>query len=57
MTFDPNYFGAHYAAALLAEHEGNAAKQHQEKGTAQQLWVHVDPDLKELAQVSAGGTR
>ena len=56
MTFDPNYFGAHYAAALVAAHESNAVKQHQEMTAAQQLWSHADPGLKELAQVSASGT-
>jgi len=53
----PNYFGAHYAAALLATRDGNAAKQRQEMATARQLWSHADPDLRELAQVSASGTR
>ena len=57
MTFDPNYFGAHYAASLVAAHDGNAAKQHQEEAAAQQLWSHADPNLQELAQVSTGGTR
>ena len=54
MTFDPNYFGAHYAAALLATRDGNAAKQRQEMATARQLWSHADPDLRELARVSSG---
>jgi len=53
MEFDPKYFGAHYAAALVAEHNGNAAKSHQEMAAAKQLWNHADPGLPELAQIDA----
>jgi hypothetical protein len=53
MTFDPSYFGAHYAAALIAEHHGDSARQHKEMAAAQQLWSHADPNLRELAQVSS----
>jgi hypothetical protein len=45
MTFDPNYFGAHYAAALPATRDPNAAKLRQEMATARRLWSHADPDL------------
>jgi hypothetical protein len=55
MNFDPSYFGAHYAAALVAAHEGNIAKQQQEMATAKELWSHADPGLKELAQAFASG--
>ncbi len=56
LAFDPNYFGAHFAAALVAEHQGNAAKSRQEFSTAKQLWSHADPGLPELSQVN-GTTR
>jgi tetratricopeptide (TPR) repeat protein len=53
MDFDPNYFGAHYAAALMAEHNGNVAKSHQEMAAAKQLWSHADPGLTELSQIDS----
>ncbi len=56
MTFDPNYFGAHYAAALLAAHEGDTATQSKEMAAARQLWSHADADVRELAQTSISGT-
>ena len=49
MAFDPNYFGARYAAAMMAIHNGDAAKAHQEAAAAKQLWSHADPNLIELA--------
>lgn len=53
MHFDPNYFGAHYEVALLAEHSGNTAKAQQEIASAKQLWSHADPGLPELAQLDS----
>jgi len=53
MSFDSDYFGAHYAAGLVAEHNGDAAKAHQEMATAKQLWVHADPGLVELSQIDS----
>ena len=49
MTFDPNYFGAHYAAAQMATHNGDAAKAATEMTAAKALWSHADPDVVELA--------
>jgi hypothetical protein len=53
MEFDPKYFGAHYAAALVAKHDGNVAKEQQEMAAAKQLWSRADPGLPELAQIDA----
>ena len=53
MDFDPNYFGAHYAAAFVAEHNGNVAKSHQEMAAAKQLWSHADPGLTEHSQIDS----
>jgi hypothetical protein len=53
LDFDPNYFGAHYAAALVAEHNDNAAKAHQELAAARQLWSCADPGLPELSQIDS----
>jgi hypothetical protein len=53
ITFDSNYFGAHYAAALVAQHNGDAAKTQEEFATAKKLWAHADPGLPELSQLNA----
>jgi tetratricopeptide (TPR) repeat protein len=53
MEFDPNYFGAHYAVAAVAEHDGDDAKARQEMATAKQLWGHADPGLAELKQIES----
>jgi tetratricopeptide (TPR) repeat protein len=53
MAFDPNYFGAHYAAALVAQHHGDAAKTQEEFATAKKLWSHADPGLPELSRLNA----
>ena len=53
MAFDAEYFGAHYAAGLVAEHNGDTAKVRQEMATAKQKWSHADPGLIELTQVGA----
>ncbi len=49
MAFDPNYFGARYAAALIAGHTGDTAKNYSEMAVARKLWSHSDPNLPELA--------
>jgi tetratricopeptide (TPR) repeat protein len=51
LAFDSNYFGAHYAAGLVAEHNGDMAKARQEMILAKQLWGHADPGLAELSQL------
>jgi tetratricopeptide (TPR) repeat protein len=53
IAFDANYFGAHYAAALVAQHKGDAAKTKQEFSAAKGLWAHADPGLPELTRVNA----
>jgi tetratricopeptide (TPR) repeat protein len=53
ISFDPNYFGSHYAAALVAQHNGDAAKTQEELATAKKLWVHADTGLPELSQLNA----
>ena len=53
MAFDTNYFGAHYASALVAQHKGDAAKVQEEFSAAKQLWAHADPGLPELSNVNA----
>jgi len=53
ISFDPNYFGAHYAAALVARHNGDATKSQEEFATAKKLWTHADPGLPELSELKA----
>jgi tetratricopeptide (TPR) repeat protein len=50
MDFDSSYFGAHYAAGRVAEHDGDAARARQEMAAARELWKHADPDLAELSR-------
>ncbi len=50
MDFDSSYFGAHYAAGRVAEHDGDAAKARQEMAAARELWKHADPGLAELSR-------
>jgi hypothetical protein len=52
-AFDPNYFGAHYAAGLLAEHSRDAAKSRQEMAAAKELWRAADPGLAELSTIDS----
>jgi hypothetical protein len=53
ISFDPNYFGAHYASALVAQHTGEDAKTQEELAAAKKLWAHADSDLPELAKLNA----
>jgi len=57
MGFDPNYFGAHYAVAQLATHNGDAPKATQEMAAARALWGSADPGLEELAFSAPGASR
>jgi len=53
IAFDTNYFGAHYAAALVAQHHGDTAKTQEEFAVAKKLWANADPGLRELSQLNA----
>jgi hypothetical protein len=53
LSFDPSYFGAHYAAALVARHNGQTPKFQQESALARKLWARADPGLPELSQHGA----
>ena len=48
---DPAYAGGHYAAGLVAEHDGDAAAARLAFAEALKLWAKADPDLAELAQI------
>lgn len=48
LEHDPNYAGTHYALALVAQHDGNAATAAREFGLAVKAWANADPDLPEL---------
>ena len=51
MEHDPLYAGSHYALALVAEHDGDAATAKAEFALARKYWAKADPDLPELAEV------
>ena len=48
---DPAYAGSHYALALVAEHDEDAATAKSEFALAQRYWAKADPDLPELAEI------
>jgi tetratricopeptide (TPR) repeat protein len=48
---DPNYAGSHYALALVAEHQGDAATARSEFGQAATCWKNADRDLPELQRI------
>ena len=48
---DPAYAGSHYALALVAEHDEEAATAKSEFALAQKYWAKADPDLPELAEI------
>ena len=50
-AFDQNYFGSRYAAGLVAEHLGNAAKAGHEMSAAKELWKRADAGSPEMATV------
>ncbi len=47
---DPSYAGSHYAMALVAEHDGDAAAAKTEFALATKHWAKADPDLAELVE-------
>jgi len=49
LEHDPNYAGTHYALALVAQHDGNAASAAREFDLAVKAWANADKDLPELA--------
>jgi hypothetical protein len=49
LEHDAAYAGSHYAAALAADHDGDAAGARREFALALKFWSHADPDLPELA--------
>ena len=48
LAHDPNYAGSHYALALVARHNGDAAIARAEFDLATRYWKNADPDLPEL---------
>jgi hypothetical protein len=48
---DPNYAGAHYALALVAQHAGDARAARTAAAAAARLWSAADPSLPELKVV------
>jgi hypothetical protein len=52
---DPAYAGGHYAAALVAEHNGDAATAKAEFAQALKLWAKADADLPELNDIRRRG--
>ena len=49
LEHDPAYAGTHYALALVAEHDGNAATAKREFDLALESWAAADQDLPEVA--------
>ena len=49
LEHDPDYAGTHYALALVAQHDGNAATATREFALAVKAWANADKDLPELA--------
>jgi tetratricopeptide (TPR) repeat protein len=50
---DPNYAGAHYALALVAQHAGDARTARTEAAVAARLWSAADPNLPELKAIKS----
>jgi tetratricopeptide (TPR) repeat protein len=48
IAHDPNYAGSHYALALVAEHDGDAAAARSERALVEKFWKNADRDLPEL---------
>lgn len=48
---DPSYAGSHYALALVAEHDDDAATAKAAFGLAMKRWSKADPDLPELQEI------
>ncbi|MEW6126992.1 MAG: hypothetical protein AB1757_08135 [Acidobacteriota bacterium] len=51
LDHDANYGGAHYAMALVYEHQGDKAKAIAALTLAEKLWSDADTDLPELAAI------
>ena len=51
LAHDPSYGGSHYALALVAEHDEDAATAKNELALAVKYWAKADPDLAELADI------
>ena len=51
---DSSYAGGYFALGLVAQHDGDAAKAHQQFAIAQKLWSKADADLPELQQIRKG---
>ena len=48
LEHDPNYAGSHYALALVAEHNGDAATARAERALVAKFWQRADAELPEL---------
>jgi hypothetical protein len=48
---DSNYAGSHYAAALVAQHNGDLPTAQAEFALAEKLWAGADAELAELRDV------
>ena len=51
LDHDPEYAAGHYAAALLAEHQGDKAKTKAALERARQLWGKADSDFPEMINI------
>src|SRR5258708_2345320 len=49
----PNYGGAHYALALVAQHGGDRLTASREAVAAAKFWSTADPDLAELKTIKS----
>ncbi|HEY5758682.1 MAG TPA: hypothetical protein VIU34_22805, partial [Steroidobacter sp.] len=52
LEHDAHYAGTHYALALVAQHDGNAATARREAELALKAWASADKDLAELKTIS-----
>jgi hypothetical protein len=52
MAHDPAYAGSHYAAALLASHDGDRTSERAALEKARQLWQKADPDFPEMQDIA-----
>jgi hypothetical protein len=50
LEHDANYAGTHYALALVAEHNGDAATARAERALVETYWKNADRDLPELTK-------
>jgi tetratricopeptide (TPR) repeat protein len=51
LAHDPSYGGSHYALALVAEHDEDAATAASEFALALKFWAKADADLPEVAEI------